>query len=106
MLAQSEFSHKSLQGLSCDELQEKLWKEKGINWANLPQGQKIGFISVKKEIECTRWREIDNVINDLTNGNVNDAFMRSKWCIQESPATRTDLDVIIKSIDNIFCIAS
>ena len=32
MVAQANFSHKQLQGLNCDQLQEKLFQEKGINW--------------------------------------------------------------------------
>ena len=32
MAAQACFSQKELQGKTCDELQELLWRERGINW--------------------------------------------------------------------------
>ena len=40
--AQANFSHHSIQGLNCDQLQEKLWKEKGINWNDYSPAQKRG----------------------------------------------------------------
>lgn len=42
MLAQSNFSHKSLHGLNGSEMQDKLMLEKGINWNNLPIKYKRG----------------------------------------------------------------
>lgn len=41
-LAQSLFSHKELQGLSCNELQDKIFIEKDINWNDLSTYQKRG----------------------------------------------------------------
>ena len=41
-LAQSVFSHKELHGLSCDKLQDKLFKERGINWNDLEDYKKRG----------------------------------------------------------------
>lgn len=46
-LAQSLFSHKELQGLSCNMLQDKMFTEKGINWNDLPTYQKRGSCCVK-----------------------------------------------------------
>jgi len=40
--AQANFSHNSIQGLNCNQLQEKLWKEKGINWNDYSSAQKRG----------------------------------------------------------------
>ena len=42
MAGQSQFSHKQLDRISCDEIQEKLFTEKGINWNNYPTGFKRG----------------------------------------------------------------
>lgn len=42
MLAQANFSHKSLQNLNCNQLQEKLFTEKGINWNDLDTPKKRG----------------------------------------------------------------
>jgi tRNA(His) guanylyltransferase len=42
MLGQSEFSHNELQGKSCNEIQDMLWKQKNINWNDLPAKLKRG----------------------------------------------------------------
>lgn len=49
MVAQSLFSHKELMGLSCDKLQDKMFKEKGINWNDFPTYQKRGSACIKDE---------------------------------------------------------
>jgi tRNA(His) 5'-end guanylyltransferase len=41
-LAQSLFSHKELQGLNCDKLQDKIFTERGINWNNIETTNKRG----------------------------------------------------------------
>lgn len=46
-LAQSLFSHKELQGLKCNQLQDKIFTEKGINWNDLTTYQKRGACAVK-----------------------------------------------------------
>lgn len=46
-LAQSQFSHKQLQGLSCAQLQDKLMVEKGINWNDLDTVKKRGSACIK-----------------------------------------------------------
>ncbi|EJW14073.1 hypothetical protein M5X02_30750 [Paenibacillus alvei] len=47
MVAQANFSHKSLQGLNGSQLQEKLFSEKGINWNDLETWQKRGVCITK-----------------------------------------------------------
>lgn len=49
--AQSLFSHKSLEGLNCFQLQEKMWVEAGINWNNYPASFKRGRCAHK----MTEW---------------------------------------------------
>lgn len=49
MLAQSNFSHKSLQGLNSSALQEKLFTEKGVNYNDIDPYQKRGAIVIKRE---------------------------------------------------------
>lgn len=46
-LAQSLFSHKELQGLSCSKLQDKILNECGINWNDLSVYQKRGVCAIK-----------------------------------------------------------
>ena len=47
MVAQSQFSHKEIQGLSCNELQNKLLTEKDINWNDYPIVMKRGSACIK-----------------------------------------------------------
>lgn len=47
MVAQANFSHKELQGLSCNMLQNKLLTERDINWNNLPTTYKRGSCCVR-----------------------------------------------------------
>lgn len=49
-LAQSLYSHKELQGISCNELQDKMFTEKGVNWNDLTTYQKRGACAVRKMI--------------------------------------------------------
>lgn len=48
MLGQSEFSHKQMHGLSCDEVQEKLFQERQINWSDQPDWAKRGTYLVRE----------------------------------------------------------
>lgn len=53
MVAQSQFSHTELQGLSCDEMQHKLLTEKDINWNDYTSAQKQGVYVRKEKIEVS-----------------------------------------------------
>lgn len=58
LLGQANFSHKQLQGLSCNQIQEKLWQEKQINWNDQPAFFKRGVYFQKRQ---NRDRSIDTV---------------------------------------------
>ena len=47
MVGQANFSHKELQGKSCDKIQDMLMLEKGINWNDFPTVQKRGSCCTK-----------------------------------------------------------
>jgi len=48
-LGQSKFSHNQLHKLSCNDIQELLWQEKGVNWNDLPAKLKRGtYIQAEK----------------------------------------------------------
>lgn len=49
-LAQSLYSHKELQGINCNELQDKMFTEKGVNWNDLTTYQKRGACAVRKMV--------------------------------------------------------
>lgn len=50
MVGQANFSHKELQGKSCNMIQDMLHEQKGINWNDFPTVQKRGTACIKKEI--------------------------------------------------------
>lgn len=50
---QAYFSHKQLFGKSCNEIQEMLFKEKGINFNDYPVWFKRGVCAIKKPVEIT-----------------------------------------------------
>ena len=62
-LAQSLFSHKSLQGLGRKEIIAKMETEKGVTWENLPTTQKRGSCCVKKTEVAKEW--VEDVGNNL-----------------------------------------
>lgn len=47
-LAQSLYSQKQLSGLKCNQLQDKMFTEKGVNWNDLSTSQKRGACAVKR----------------------------------------------------------
>lgn len=48
MVAQSEFGHKELHKVNSDQMQEKLFQEKGINWSTFPENCKNGSVTYRK----------------------------------------------------------
>lgn len=48
MAAQAHFSHKRLNGVDSDGMQELLWSEAGVNWSEYPAECKRGSVSVRK----------------------------------------------------------
>lgn len=53
MLGQCNFSHKELQGKSCNDIQDMLMLQKGINFNDMLTEFKRGVCCVKKEVPCT-----------------------------------------------------
>ena len=58
MVGQTNFSHRELQGLSCNLIQDKLFEEKKINWNDFPIVAKRGTVVIKKE---TGWTIIQDM---------------------------------------------
>lgn len=50
MVGQACFSHKELQNKSCNDIQDMLMTQKGINWNDLPTYQKRGSCCVRNKI--------------------------------------------------------
>ena len=53
MVGQTNFSHKELQNKSCNDIQDMLMLQKGINWNNFPTHQKRGSCCVRKVVDVT-----------------------------------------------------
>lgn len=61
-VGQAYFSHKELQGLNVNQIQDKLFKEKNINWNDLPIHLKRGSCCIKQETNNLSVWVIDNYI--------------------------------------------
>ena len=53
MLGQCNFSHRELHNKSCNDIQDMLMLQKGINFNDMPVEFKRGVCCIKREIECT-----------------------------------------------------
>ena len=51
MVGRANFSHKELDKLSCNQIQDKLFTEKNINWNDYPTYKKRGTCCIKSEKE-------------------------------------------------------
>jgi tRNA(His) 5'-end guanylyltransferase len=58
MVGQANFSHKELQNKSCNQIQDMLMTQKGINWNDFPVYQKRGSCCIKEVDESGRGKWI------------------------------------------------
>ena len=72
-LAQSLFSHKSIQGMNCKELKEKILDETNMSWDNLTNYQKRGACA--KKITVYKQTMIDEKMFDVP---------RHQWIIDKN----------------------
>lgn len=77
-LGRKYFSHSEMQGLSNDEVQEKLWQEKNVNWADLSDRFKNGQAVYQQEQEEAV--EVDGATK---------VVKRTPWTIDKSPPVFT-----------------
>lgn len=54
MVGQANFSHKELQYKSCNDIQDMLMTQKGINWNDFPTYQKRGSCVIRTEIKTEK----------------------------------------------------
>ena len=69
MVGQANFSHRELQNKSCNDIQNMLMTQKGIDWNSLETYKQRGSCCIKKIIQ--------NKKDDIKNG----AYIRSEWII-------------------------
>lgn len=80
MLGQSEFSHNELQNKSCNDIQDMLMTQRGINWNDLETVKRCGSCCIKTDADETI--KEDNI---GTNGSVIGTKMtiRPHWVIDK-----------------------
>ena len=81
MVAQYYFSHNEIQGLNCNELQNKLLTEKNINWNDYPISYKRGSCIIKKD---TKVLVNENSSYDFNKESEFTEVMRKKWIIDQN----------------------
>ena len=82
---QHYFSHGQLNGKSCNQIQEMLFSEKGINFNDYPSWYKRGVCAVKKPVEVA-----------MQNG---ETILRPKWVIdQQIPIFHKEPEYIINLV--------
>ena len=86
MLGQCNFSHNELQGKSCNNIQDMLMTQKGINFNDMPT-------EFKRGVCCYKTTKEDIVIDVKTNKEIR--LMRSDWIIdKEIPIFTQNRDYI------------
>lgn len=71
MAASHYFSHDSLQGLNGKQKQEKLFKEKNINWNDYPEEFKRGFLILKETVSAPFSAEELSALPEKHNARTN-----------------------------------
>lgn len=82
MVGQANFSHKELQNKSCNDIQDMLMTQKGINWNDFPTYQKRGSCVIKKWREHEGWEPVyDDKLGKT--GDILCVTGRSNWEIDK-----------------------
>lgn len=76
MVGQANFSHKELQNKSCNDIQDMLMEQKGINWNDFPTYQKRGTCVIKEEY-------YPEPVKGYENCEVNALDVRTRWVIDK-----------------------
>lgn len=85
-VGQANFSHKDLHGKSCNNIQDMLMTQKGINWNDYATTLKRGSCCIKVDDGLTAYDEV---------GNICGYTQRSKWVIDnEIPIFSQDRNYI------------
>lgn len=74
MLGQCNFSHKELQGKSCNDIQDMLMTQKGINFNDMPTEFKRGVCCVKEEYATVDLSTYSGPIEPIT---------RTRWVLDK-----------------------
>ena len=89
MLGQCNFSHKELQGKSCNDIQDMLMTQKGINFNDMPTEFKRGVCCIKKEYPAVDLSTYSGPIDPIT---------RTHWILdKEIPIFTQDREYISRT---------
>lgn len=79
MVGQANFSHKELQNKNCNQIQDMLHEQKGINWNDFTISEKRGTCCIKKRFPIIK----NSDCGSLMTGDYNpeDAVWRSYWVV-------------------------
>lgn len=89
-VGQANFSQKELHGKSCNNIQDMLMTQRGINWNDYSTTLKRGSCCIKVDDSLTEYDEV---------GNISDYIPRSKWVIDdEIPIFTQDRNYVEKLI--------
>lgn len=98
MVGQANFSHKELQNKSCNDIQDMLMLQKGINWNDIPTHLKRGSCCIKSK--DTEVISEPNIYNGEVIGTKQ--TVRSKWIIdQDIPIFKNDGRDYIEKLINV-----
>lgn len=90
MVGQANFSHKELQNKSCNDIQDMLMAQKGINWNDYPTYQKRGSCVIKENYM------------DCSPESTDSKTVRSHWIIDENiPIFKGDGRKYIERLINV-----
>lgn len=82
MAAQAHFSHKSLHSMTVEQVQERLFQEKGINFKNdYPDGARRGWLVSKRAYTVPTTNPTPTSAVKWTEGNA----LRTKWVTDAAP---------------------
>ena len=86
-VGQANFSHKELLRKSCNEIQEMLWSQRGINWNDLPTESKRGSCCIKQTSEMS--------MDDPRNPGKQITVSRRRWVVdREIPIFTQDREYV------------
>lgn len=86
MVGQANFSHKELQNKSCNDVQDMLMTQKGINWNDFPTYQKRGTCVIKEEyLTCINGDgTVFEISADDVGTGIDDVTVRTRWIIDKN----------------------
>ena len=82
MVGQANFSHKELQNKSCNQIQDMLMEQKGINWNDFPVYQKRGSCCIKVLEDHEGFEPVNDGNKKI--GEIRCETLRSNWIIDKN----------------------